>query len=343
MELQENGEVVACMGSAANYQNMRVFLTAAASLAVEPLYPAAVCRTVTTLTPPSSGLGPTELSQHMVALASSVSFKREEEVSVYRAIIRSRRHVLAIRRCLQLWTSCCLFLSLLMVTSCLLMLPSPLSPAQLLVITTIYIPMITTATFFSAFDNNISNMSTGKNNNILINKKIFIQSFWCYGLRFIMAFVSITFSHLLSILNLRQIVKSSCGDKVCFNDAEHHLSFISDTNMSFLTLYILLTTISFMSRTDHIWRYKIKRSWHIGVVSIIVASLQTIYYALQIWNNTILLETVPLWSWVILCCCLPLHLVINELVKRQEIKVNVRMQKRARLDFNTKLGINSPF
>ena len=91
--LQENSEVVAVIGSSANYHNMRIFLTADASLAVEPLYPQ-VCWKVPTMTSPVNGLSPTELARHMIGLASSVSFKREEEVSVYRAIIRSRRHVL---------------------------------------------------------------------------------------------------------------------------------------------------------------------------------------------------------------------------------------------------------
>lgn len=34
---------------------------------------------------------------------------------------------------------------------------------------------------------------------------------------------------------------------------------------------------------------------------------------------------------------------LNTLVKRKEIKANNRQQRRARLDFNTKLGMNSPF
>ena len=37
--MQENGEVVAILGSSANFHNMRIFLAADASLAVEPLYP----------------------------------------------------------------------------------------------------------------------------------------------------------------------------------------------------------------------------------------------------------------------------------------------------------------
>ena len=37
--MQENGEVVATLGSSANFHNMRIFLASDASLAVEPLYP----------------------------------------------------------------------------------------------------------------------------------------------------------------------------------------------------------------------------------------------------------------------------------------------------------------
>lgn len=36
-------------------------------------------------------------------------------------------------------------------------------------------------------------------------------------------------------------------------------------------------------------------------------------------------------------------LPLNAVVKRKEIKANNRQQRRARLDFNTKLGMNSPF
>ena len=54
-------------------------------------------------------------------------------------------------------------------------------------------------------------------------------------------------------------------------------------------------------------------------------------------------SVVPLASWILLTSGIPVQLLINELIKRHEIKVNVRFQKRARLDFNTKLGINSPF
>ena len=351
--LLENDEVIAVLGSAANHHNMRIFQTAAASLAVEPLYPR-VCRASESMTPVSSGqLTPSELSRYMVSLGSSVSFRREEEVStVYRAIIRSRRNILAIRRCLQWWTSSCLLLSLTVVTCILLLLPSPLTPGQVLLLTTLTIPALTTATFFSAYDNNISSMSTGKNRNIFFNKDTVWHSVWCYGLRFIIPLLAVSLSHLLSILSLKHHQISDedpdedddiCPDpdQLCYDGVKESLSIISDLNMTFITIYLTLTAVSFVSRTDHIWRYKPKRSWHIFAVSFLILSMQVIYFIVVSHNSGI--HSVPFWSWLIHSVCCPLQIISNELVKRHEIKVNVRFQKRARLDFNTKLGINSPF
>jgi hypothetical protein len=47
--------------------------------------------------------------------------------------------------------------------------------------------------------------------------------------------------------------------------------------------------------------------------------------------------------WIIWVCGLLIVVGINEVVKRLEVKVDVRYQKRERLEFGTKLGMNSPF
>ena len=355
--LQENCEVVAVLGSSANYHNMTIFLAADASIAVEPLYPQ-VCRKVDVMAS-CAGLAPTELARHMVSIGTSVSFKREEtDVSVYRAIIRSRRHVLAIRHGLQLWTSCCLFLTSLVLASLLLLLPrfnrlkyfycsvnilhpcrSPLSPPQMLVITSVYIPLLATASFFSAHDSNISNISTGKNKNTFLNRSTLWQSVWCYGMRFSMAFIAVFLSHLFSLLHL----KSQCQpDTQCFDTIQEKLSFVTDANMTFLTFYLVCISFSFVSRTDHLWKYRLKRSWHIGLVALLIVVLQSLYFLLKCLEVNVE-ECLPLWSWIMLGGCIPVQVLVNELIRRHEIKVNVRFQRRARLDFNTKLGINSPF
>ncbi|KAM7334585.1 hypothetical protein ACRRTK_007905 [Alexandromys fortis] len=69
---------------------------------------------------------------------------------------------------------------------------------------------------------------------------------------------------------------------------------------------------------------------------------------LQLWTHRDTrvhfgLEDVPLLTWLLGCLSLVLVVVTNEIVKLHEIRVRVRYQKRQKLQFETKLGMNSPF
>ena len=333
--LQENGEVVIVLGSAANYHNMRIFLRADASISVEPVYPQA-CRRGGSLSSP----GPTELARTMISLGTSVSFRREEDVSIYRAIIRSRRHVLAIRHGLELWVSSCLFLCCLVSSCSLLLLPCPLTPPQMLVLSSLYLPALATAAFYSSYDGNISNISTGKNIPMVFSSSSLWYCLWCYALRFVLAYLALLLSHLLSVLHLG----AGCDDEdqYCYDHISQDLSLVTDTNMTATTLYLLGISLSFLSRTDHLCQLKLRRSSHILITALVIVLLQAVYFSWKCFSLP-MFSVVPLASWILLTSGIPVQLLINELIKRHEIKVNVRFQKRARLDFNTKLGINSPF
>ncbi|KAG2460772.1 TMM94 protein, partial [Polypterus senegalus] len=87
----------------------------------------------------------------------------------------------------------------------------------------------------------------------------------------------------------------------------------------------------------------------------------------KLWNNVhstvvITMEDIPLWSWLLGSLSVFLVVVVNEVVKLHEIRldcmkfqvetdlknfgfsrVRVRYQKRQKLQFETKLGMNSPF
>ena len=330
--LQQNGEVVALMGSSAAPHNMRTFLTADVSLAVEPLYPQ-VCQAAPSphLNSRLPGLAPAQLASHMVAVGCSVSFQRAEEVSVYQSILLSRRHVLAIRRGLQFWVCSCLLLSLTVVTCLLLLLPSPLSPAQVLVLTCLHLPLLTTASFFSHHDSDISAISTGKRDTaVRASRALMYHALWCYGLRFLPALLTSVVLHLLAVV-------------LELSGAEHpNLSLLSDTAMAGLALNLAIISTSFLSRTEQVWRYRPSRVWP-ALAAGLVSSLAQCGYLLFRWCQHSSQSRPPVWLPTAHLAILPVLLAINEFVKRREIKVNVRYQKRARLDFNTKLGINSPF
>ena len=267
-------------------------------------------------------------------------FRREEDVSIYRAIIRSRRHVLAIRHGLELWVSSCLFLCFLVSSCSLLLLPCPLTPPQMLVLSSLYLPALATAAFYSSYDGNISNISTGKNIPMVFSSSSLWYCLWCYALRFVLAYLALLLSHLLSVLHLG----AGCDDQDqhCYDHISQDLSLVTDTNMTATTLYLLGISLSFLSRTDHLCQLKLRRSSHILITALVIVLLQTVYFSWKCFSLP-MFSVVPLASWILLTSGIPVQLLINELIKRHEIKVNVRFQKRARLDFNTKLGINSPF
>ncbi|CAG2068378.1 unnamed protein product, partial [Timema podura] len=86
--MQEYGEVVCIIGSSASAENMPIFLQADASLAVEPLYPQ-VCQKLPVFVPPNpnQGSSPVDLSRALNSIACSLSFRREDPISIFHLIM----------------------------------------------------------------------------------------------------------------------------------------------------------------------------------------------------------------------------------------------------------------
>ncbi|RXG68893.1 Transmembrane protein 94 [Armadillidium vulgare] len=86
--------------------------------------------------------------------------------------------------------------------------------------------------------------------------------------------------------------------------------------------------------------------------SVLVIVIQLVYCTVSIllsadssneYHSSPGISDIPVGPLVLTFLFPLLLLPINELIKRREIRVNVRYQKRARLEFGTKLGMNSPF
>ena len=88
--------------------------------------------------------------------------------------------------------------------------------------------------------------------------------------------------------------------------------------------------------------------WTTGLLLFIFAKtvffkFQLVYSGFVFWLEFDQFSAPPLHVWLIWSLGLPAVVALNEVIKRQEIKMEVRYQKRQRLEFQTKLGINSPF
>lgn len=316
--MQEYGEVVCVMGSAANHHNMSVFMQADASLAIEPLYPQ-VCQDVPVFRPPPNCPSPTNLSQMLNSVASSLNFHMEDEVSIFHLILESRHFSLCLLNAMQFWTSSLIFLMLAQVSSQLLNFPLFLTPGQILWLTIVVIPMLSMSMLGpKSPDKDIMNISTGKNQ-IVVDKNSIKYSLFFYGLKFTPALIILLLCHGFS------------------KGLNYHM------NLVMTVTFLMAISLSFLFRQRHLWK---RHPGHNPVYLWTVLGLvigQALYTLTTSLVDSKPFVMPPDSCWILWVSGLPLAIAFNEAVKRYEIKGEVRYQKRQRLEFGTKLGINSPF
>ncbi|GFR98011.1 hypothetical protein ElyMa_006339100 [Elysia marginata] len=108
-------------------------------------------------------------------------------------------------------------------------------------------------------------------------------------------------------------------------------------------------SVSLVHWQDHLWQKLPFRNivWSItaGVIIVVqvVFSVLDVWARHTMWGAALSLADVHPAVWVLGCVWPFVVIALNELSKRREIKLALRAQKRARLDFDTKLGMNSPF
>ena len=163
---------------------------------------------------------------------------------------------------------------------------------------------------------------------------------WCYGLRLL---TPLLFALAFFGLSLR----AACPPDSCqYVYPPAALRPIQDALLVLLVLYACVGSAGFVHRRAQLWqRWPCAcRPWSVTVVVSLV--LAVLFVMLDCAAHAQLLPWPPAAAPWLAAAALAgplLQLIITELVKRQEFKYNIRYQKRARLEFDTKLGMNSPF
>ncbi|RWS16661.1 uncharacterized protein B4U79_14914 [Dinothrombium tinctorium] len=185
--MQENGEIVCVLGSTANIYNMPIFLQADAGIGIEPLYPQ-VC-----ITQPAvkgsfysqnnpSFLSPIEVATKLNSLMCSLTFQREDPVSLITLIMEARHYMMNTRNSLQFFLCCSLSLSLAQLCTSLLFLPPLFSSGHVLWIVCFILPILSFSLMGSPQDPQLMTMAMGKN--LGLNKENILYFLWCYFIKF---------------------------------------------------------------------------------------------------------------------------------------------------------------
>ncbi|XP_076391108.1 transmembrane protein 94-like protein l(2)k05819 isoform X1 [Megachile rotundata] len=357
--MQDYGEVVCVLGSSANAENMPIFMQADAGVAVEPLYPQ-VCQRVPVLlsTRDNQGPSPVDLSRALNSIACSLSVKREDPIAIFHLIMEARHYMTYLWNCVQFWLCCTVTLSITQALSTFLLLPPLFSVDQVLWLSCLIIPMLSISLIAAPMDSTIMQRATGKNQ-CTINGQIALFVLWCYGSKFLPTIITIVLSQCISFFTLCPLYTTNSKCLYVYPNVSGEVSWggwgakpnviltIQHFALTLLVLNLVTISIGFVHREYSIWKKQPFNNfvWFLSAFIALCAQAAfsgTVFYTF--WKEEGQnIEEFPLHIPLFFLLSLPLIFTINELIKWQEIKVNVRYQKRARLEFGTKLGMNSPF
>ncbi|XP_045771740.1 transmembrane protein 94 isoform X3 [Maniola jurtina] len=391
--MQDYGEVVCVMGSAANCQNMEVFMQADASIAVEPLYPV-LCQKMPPYQVPQPCIGPIDLARSLNSVPCSLSLKskwqtqpyanycntemaRAADVSLFALITMSRHFTMCLWNTTQFWICSACFLSLIQVVSVMCFGVGALTVGGATWGALVGAVLASALGFAPPPSALMLRAATRPALSFSPRMALFI--FWCYACKFLPSVVSILLLHGLTLRSFCEQIADFTNSTSCWliypvnvgnscvgssqdlslkswqgwgDEFYDGLYLAQHITLALVTLHLIIISLSFVHRHSSIWqrRFWSNRVWSTRVVLLIIIQgiasgllLRGTYGTCDAWGACALRYRPPGALCGAYAASLLLVFLLNELIKWQEIKADARNQRRARLDFGTKLGMNSPF
>ncbi|XP_063362048.1 transmembrane protein 94 [Cydia amplana] len=389
--MQDYGEVVCVMGSAANCLNMEIFMQADASIAVEPLYPV-LCQKMPPYQVPEACIGPIDLARALNSVPCSLSLQnkwqnqpfnkycskqmtRDADVSLFTLITMSRHFTSCLWNSTQFWMCAVCFISVLQVGSLYAFLPLVLSAGGA-ALSSVAAALLGTALAFAPVDAAVMQRAATRPQ-LAAHKRMILFVFWCYACKFLPSVISILVLYGFTLRSFCEQISEATNATACWivypinvgNYSEAHdltrkswhgwgddfydgFYLAQHITLALLTSHLIVISLSFIHRQSSIWQrcFWSNKVWSVAVLVLILLQaaislfmLRRNYGSCENWELCSLRYHVP-WRLALgYGGSILAVFALNELIKWQEIKADVRNQRRARLDFGTKLGMNSPF
>ncbi|XP_040922706.1 transmembrane protein 94 isoform X2 [Toxotes jaculatrix] len=371
--MQENREVTCCLGSSANFRNSRLFLQSDISIALDPLYPSQCSwetfgyATGGGFNGDAEGLSPLRLSGQLNSLGCSVTFHQGESVSMVKLIEQARHTTYGIRKCFLFLLQCQLSLVIIQFLACLAQLPPPMNTTDILWLSCFSCPLLSVSLLGKPPDSSVMAVATGKNLDAIPRKT---QNYFlgCFLLKFALTVCAylLAFGFTLQEVCLSRgnntladnttitchILTASSSDEApqWFSELSNGLLLTQKVMAGFLVLHTVVISLSYVHRSQPLWRKSPFSNtwWCLTVPVVLLSQIVQASVDYQLWRDrgslpTFNLGDIPLLAWMLVSLSTLLVVVVNEVVKLHEIRVRVRYQKRQKLQFETKLGMNSPF
>ncbi|KAI5623418.1 transmembrane protein 94 isoform X1, partial [Silurus asotus] len=379
--MQENREVTCCLGSSANFRNSCLFIQSDLSISLDPLYPSRCSWDMfgyasgSVVNEEMEELTPLRLSSHLNSLSCSVSLHQGESFSLVKLIEQARHTTYGIRKCFLFLLQCQLTLVIIQFLACLTQLPPPLNITDILWLSCFCYPLLSLSFLGKPPDNSVMAVATGKNLDDIPRKtqQYFLGWFLLkFGLTVCVYLLGFGFSlqavlansandtancsHIFTTWLITFSISGCSSSGKWFEELSNGLLLIQKVMAGFLALHTVVISLSYVHRSQPLWRKNPFSNtwWCLTVPLVLLGQVVQAIIDYHIWQDrsniyndkksqSFTLSLVPMEVWLLVSLSTVVVVLINEAVKLHEIRVRVRYQKRQKLQFETKLGMNSPF
>ncbi|XP_017063263.2 transmembrane protein 94 isoform X3 [Drosophila eugracilis] len=299
---------------------------------------------------PAHTVSPLYLSRLLNSLPCSIAVCRDDPLSLVAIIELSRRFSLGLWNCIQYWACCAGSISILNVLCACLSLPPLITPLLCIYLMCVPVPLIAISLAHIDVDPKIMNRATSKKQTDY-DSRAFAFVMWCYGCKFIVLVLSLLVSYwmFLSEPPLNAVTEPNEGSVEGIEDEDdktfyQYLYFARSCALLGIILHFVFISFTFVHRDHALWQRNpfTNRIW--AITCFLLVLFHAVICIVQLLIDDFWEKLPNLWvAMLVLFGGSLLSMIVSEMAKFQENKVNARYQRRARLDFGTKLGMNSPF
>lgn len=352
--MQENGEVVVSIGSSWNTDNIGIFSQANVSIAVEPDDSSSRSGN---LAPDDDTPGQLHAASLLNSCPCDLVISRNSNASILLMILHSRHLLSCLRQSLLFGLGGSWLLTSLLIASNIMFLPPALNGSHVFWFVFFVLPLVSSSLLGSSpNEEELKNKMMDKNNKLWIKQ-------WRYLFYFMCSFLSTAILCLLlfaiTLGNICSEISDDChpllGDR---NEASQWngwqgrysggLLLAQNVTAFFLCCYLIILSFHFSLQIIPLRQFyhSLQLPWL--AIILVVLLLQVVFFAISIAtagspDSQLKLSLVPVWVWLLGVAWGLVLVVVQELIKLREKKLLSHTQKHLRLEFGTKLGMNSPF
>ncbi|XP_049325434.1 transmembrane protein 94-like [Astyanax mexicanus] len=337
------------------------------SIALEPLAPTCgqSCSDVPQRLPESrDSVSLTQISSAICGLACTVQLHHQDNSKVIKLIKQARHITAGIRKCFLFLLQCQLSLVLIQILACVCQLPPPLATSDVLFLSCFYFPMLSVSLLGKPSDSSIMKVPTGKNLRFLPKKTLrffmlcFLVKFGLTVCIYLTCFGLVLHGFCLEINHEDEklcyptalLMNSTVWSPDWYGKHSDGLSLAQKVIAFLVLLYAMCTSVSHVHRSAPMWKQSplSNHSWCAVVCTVPILNVSMAIGSQLLLNSPtsphhFYISDIPVATWLLGIFWLIPLVFINEGIKLHEIRMRVRYQKRQKLQFDTKLGMNSPF